>query len=1423
MLTKIKFLVLAVALVGGVALYSFQAGPRAAHAAQANATLSAAFARKILAPTEEAPLDLRIFTTAVKTDSRGRIITGLNDDPVKNIVGAESAGVRAGHQRFTKIMYGASYIDGRPDPSTRIDPNNPIVRSGNEKWPNRPQPFRSQPRALTLGPDGRKLYVTLPGREGYPDWRVAVVDSQNQTVLRWIDLRPFGQTRGTRPIGLKVAPLNPQISANQYLVVLNQYGNFASVINTQTDAVIGEFETGFYGEKLIFNRTGTRLYITDRFKDEVRAYRIDPGPFFTQIAEIPTGATELERTNPRDLDLSADGKTLYISNTLGHTIAAINVEADANTLVKNLIVGGLTTDVKIAGRWGIVSGQETNTKLNERESGHGLPTKNAQGVAIKNNGQPLGYTPVMADATKATTFDDIGSELNVFDTTTNQFVYRYVDEGRDLSQLVTPGQYVDLHDHADAQKIIKGSGPEQMVIKGNMLFVTHAHSERVEAFRINQNPADPSQILSETSIELTGGITPQGIEVSADGTRIFVTNLQTEDVSFLSVDPNGRLLRQGYLAVGVTPTTPDPTTGGHGQGLFATDEEAGLRWFFSSAYSDDGQKSCGFCHWDARQDGCQWNVAANAVGGVKTCPQNKDISDNWPEWYEGLNNDFMAYASACNGEVLLGERSPTPLFPQANQVDRFHAREDYVLQKTEQDSVAIGRPDLNGKARKVGYYDLAYLQILWSQNETRQLPNPLNQFPDTATAAQVARGKQIFSTSAAQGGAGCNECHHNGNKFTNGVLDDTFQDFNIHEPSVTPETTVDGNGPFFRPTTDYFFVRFAPPQDVGTPQNLSSRNTKHLRTWWDSVPKWLHHGDAHTFREIILAPDSPLLQPGERGFNFRVVRTDHTRGANNLPTELPITFGDSQGGLAGDGMGPLYVSLDSPTVLENGKPQIDRLGTANLAPLIVNGQINPALAANHIQMIKDTHGQTAQLSAADLAALEMYLRSLSSQPKQDGSTPAPPPTPTATPTPVPTPTATPSPTPTATPSPLPTATPTPLPTATPSPMPSATPTPAPTATPSPSPTASPSPTPSRRGNSVRFSVANFDANEGQGRATITVTRAGDVSDAARVDIKTDDASNMLTRCDANTGLASSRCDYALTIDTINFAPGETQKTIDVPLLDDAHVENSERLEVKLSNPVGTSLDTIDTATLTIADNDASAGPRNPIDDNTFFVRQQYLDFLSREPEADGLAAWTRVLNNCANVNDNPTCDRINVSSSFFGSQEFQLKGFFVFRFYAAALGRMPGYTEIVRDMRRVTGQTAAEVLQKRADFAVEFMDRAEFRGRYDGLTNDAFVDQLLETAGVSLAARNQLVAALNGGGSTRADALRAIVESAEVSNRQQNPAFVAMQYFGYLRRDPELAGFNAWLTYLNAHPSDSRTMVNGFENSVEYRLRFGRL
>jgi Spy/CpxP family protein refolding chaperone len=228
-----------------------------------------------------------------------------------------------------------------------------------------------------------------------------------------------------------------------------------------------------------------------------------------------------------------------------------------------------------------------------------------------------------------------------------------------------------------------------------------------------------------------------------------------------------------------------------------------------------------------------------------------------------------------------------------------------------------------------------------------------------------------------------------------------------------------------------------------------------------------------------------------------------------------------------------------------------------------------------------------------------------------------------------------------------------------------------------------------------------------------------------------------------------------------------------------------------------------------------------IDDPRFFVRQHYLDFLSREPEREGFEAWVAVLDRCGSDGQCMTRKRTEVSGAFFRSHEFQLKGYFAYRFYRASFGRLPKFAEIMPDMRSVTGQTAEEVKQKRDAFAAAWVARAEFRALYDGLSNAAFVDKLLTTAGVLAARRDEFISALDSGQKTRAQVVREIVESNEFFVREYNGAFVAMQYFGYLRRDPEAAGYQNWLRYLNQNPSDYQTMVWGFVASTEYRRRFG--
>ncbi len=118
------------------------------------------------------------------------------------------------------------------------------------------------------------------------------------------------------------------------------------------------------------------------------------------------------------------------------------------------------------------------------------------------------------------------------------------------------------------------------------------------------------------------------------------------------------------------------------------------------------------------------------------------------------------------------------------------------------------------------------------------------------------------------------------------------------------------------------------------------------------------------------------------------------------------------------------------------------------------------------------------------------------------------------------------------------------------------------------------------------------------------------------------------------------------------------------------------------------------------------------------------------------------------------------------------------------------------------------------------------------------MQKLLDTAGVSIPNQSQLVAELNAGSKTRAQVLRIIAESFEVNAKYYRQAFVTMEYFGYLRRDPEdchnsqnwtgndpnQCGFIFHNNRFNLGIDQAdveNVIVRGFIESSEYRRRFG--
>src|SRR5205814_6592916 len=174
--------------------------------------------------------------------------------------------------------------------------------------------------------------------------------------------------------------------------------------------------------------------------------------------------------------------------------------------------------------------------------------------------------------------------------------------------------------------------------------------------------------------------------------------------------------------------------------------------------------------------------------------------------------------------------------------------------------------------------------------------------------------------------------------------------------------------------------------------------------------------------------------------------------------------------------------------------------------------------------------------------------------------------------------------------------------------------------------------------------------EGGGFATLTVNRTGDLSAPSTVKYATSDATDVNFHCDPLTnnqprGIASRKCDYHIAVGRLRFAAGETSKQIIVSIIDDVYPEEPETFTLTLSNPTGATLGTNTTATITIIDDD-NGGAANPIDQTRFYVRQLYVDLLSREPDNAGWAGWIHRIDFCGQVGEAPSpCDRVTVGGN----------------------------------------------------------------------------------------------------------------------------------------------------------------------------------
>jgi hypothetical protein len=370
---------------------------------------------------------------------------------------------------------------------------------------------------------------------------------------------------------------------------------------------------------------------------------------------------------------------------------------------------------------------------------------------------------------------------------------------------------------------------------------------------------------------------------------------------------------------------------------------------------------------------------------------------------------------------------------------------------------------------------------------------------------------------------------------------------------------------------------------------------------------------------------------------------------------------------------------------------------------------------------------------------------------------------------------------------------------------------------------------------VQLSASSYSVSKhsstGQSFATITVNRTGDLSGASTVKYATSDSTDVNFRCNPNdpnaagqpTGIASRKCDYHIAVGRLRFAAGESTKQILVSILDNAYSKGTLTFNITLSNPTGATLGTPITATITINDN--GVGGANPIDGTNFYVRQLYVDLLSREPDPAGWNGWINRIDLCGQAGQAPPpCDRVTVGGDgFLRSTEFFDREFFVLRLYRAGLGRIPQYSE-VGDLAYVSGFLSSSDLElNKQELVADIMARSEFSTKYNGLGNLSFVDTLLQTANVSVpqSVHDAWVNNLNNSSETRAQVYRELSERQEVSDKYLHEAQVVSAYYGFFSRNPDGAAYSSYLPRLDSGQITLGDLANAFVNSLEYRQRFG--
>jgi DNA-binding beta-propeller fold protein YncE len=863
-------------------------------------------------------------------------------------------------------------------------------------------PFRGNPTDVKFMEfEGRrKAFVPLGGDVMTVGHEVAIVDLDNVGNVTRV------------PVGLH--PQRVVAHAPSGLVfVCNQFSNYISIIDSRTDDLLRngdtpiEIPTEFYcTDMLLVERANfgeqdeLHLYVANEFRSSIMRYAINivrDGIDDVDNVEIVAPdkdnphIPELEITgvgrNPLRLALNVDTENeIYVMNGRGGEAATVRIP-DGNVVKKVAFRAPSTDAVQVRDKLYIPTltpfrgYPNTDAQAEVPEDIQTAPVEDADGNVV--------HPGALFDDTDSNNFEDLRNGIFEIETDlSGREVYMTDDNEAD-----------DFFD--DIQKIVEGSIPYDIErnAAGNRVYVVFLGNDVIQEFSVVGGAA--FTLRNDGNIYNTAEL-PMAVALDEDAGILMAANYGDDTLQLFDLD-NANLLETIDLGYAV-PKYP------------ATTIELGEYAYATAKWANDGRKACTTCHWDRfLVDGIEYGNGATATTMPHQVKPNYNLLETDNYFWNGsfTNNSYASLAfqaqARTNCELILfslieGADSdpaqrvgdpvnftadaatdpicrpdtqnldpandlPTSLEGDANGdgIADFFDILDVIAQQKQVEFAATGVA-LQAQLDNLNRFDavngqnnrdeISRAMDFYGAAELRLVPNPLNQMYEqemlsSTDVNKLELGRDLFQS------AGCTGCHNPTNS------DGTFTDSRDHgrgadfytqfinaygaDPRLTGIPGLEAGIPqqfleaAARDTSDAEINYFEPDQDSFQPfsfdTNLQLRFENPLAS----------NGDEETRRLVRLAlinladPDRQFL-PGNVIGQQRV-NTPSLRGVwlqyNLLRHGLALSFREA--------------------VLAPGHPAL-KPGEQGFA---VNSNLEP-----------DVHGKTSDLSAAEVDALEFYVRSI---------------------------------------------------------------------------------------------------------------------------------------------------------------------------------------------------------------------------------------------------------------------------------------------------------------------------------------------------------------------------------------------------------------------------------------------------------------